>query len=96
MLRFYAMPPLPLIEPNTALFLDFDGTLADLAPRPELVQVEPELVGTLRLLYDRLEGALAIVSGRRSSSSTISCSRCACRPPAFTARSSVPAARISR
>ena len=58
------MPPLPLIEPNTALFLDFDGTLADLAPRPDLVQVEPELVGTLRALHTCLDGALAIVSGR--------------------------------
>jgi trehalose 6-phosphate phosphatase len=63
-LRFHAMPPLPLIEPNTALFLDFDGTLADLAPRPELVQVEPELIGTLRALHVCLDGALAIVSGR--------------------------------
>jgi len=63
-LRFYAMPLLPLIEPHTALFLDFDGTLADLAPSPELVQVEPELVGTLRALHTCLNGALAIVSGR--------------------------------
>ncbi|SPA46351.1 trehalose-6-phosphate phosphatase [Cupriavidus taiwanensis] len=63
-LRCNAMPQLPLIEPNTALFLDFDGTLADLAPRPELVQVEPELVGTLRTLYQRLDGALAVISGR--------------------------------
>jgi len=58
------MSSLPLIEPNTALFLDFDGTLADLAPRPELVRVEPELVGTLRMLHERLDGALAIISGR--------------------------------
>ncbi len=58
------MPQLPLIEPNTALFLDFDGTLADLAPRPELVQVEPELVGTLHTLFERLNGALAVISGR--------------------------------
>lgn len=58
------MSSLPLIDPDTALFLDFDGTLADLAPRPELVQVEPELVGTLRTLHQRLDGALAIVSGR--------------------------------
>ncbi|MGO4326370.1 trehalose-phosphatase [Cupriavidus sp. 2TAF22] len=58
------MPPLPLIEANTALFLDFDGTLADLAPRPDLVQVEPELVGTLRALHRHLDGALALVSGR--------------------------------
>ncbi len=58
------MPPLPLIEPDTALFLDFDGTLADLAPRPELVRIEPELVGTLRALHACLDGALAIISGR--------------------------------
>ena len=58
------MPPLSLIEPNTALFLDFDGTLADLAPLPHLVEVEPDLVGTLRALHTCLGGALAIVSGR--------------------------------
>ncbi|KJK20919.1 trehalose phosphatase [Burkholderiaceae bacterium 16] len=58
------MPNLPLIEPNTALFLDFDGTLADLAPRPDLVRVEPELVGTLRALHRHLGGAVALVSGR--------------------------------
>jgi len=58
------MSSLALIEPNTALFLDFDGTLADLAPRPELVRVEPELVGTLRRLHAALDGALAIISGR--------------------------------
>ena len=58
------MSSLPLIEPDTALFLDFDGTLADLAPRPDLVQVEPELVGTLRALHTSLDGALAIISGR--------------------------------
>ncbi|WP_130391115.1 trehalose-phosphatase [Cupriavidus agavae] len=58
------MHPLPLIEPHAALFLDFDGTLADLAPSPELVQVESGLVGTLRALHTCLDGALAIVSGR--------------------------------
>jgi trehalose 6-phosphate phosphatase len=58
------MSSLPLIEPDTALFLDFDGTLADLAPRPDLVHVEPELVGALRALHTALNGALAIVSGR--------------------------------
>src|SRR5262245_4197791 len=63
-LRYNAMSSLPLIAPHTALFLDFDGTLADLAPRPELVQAEPELVGTLRALHTCLDGALAIISGR--------------------------------
>lgn len=58
------MSSLPLIDPDNALFLDFDGTLADLAPRPELVQVEAGLVGTLRTLHRQLGGAVAIVSGR--------------------------------
>lgn len=56
---------LPLIAPQTALFLDFDGTLVDLAPQPEAVQVPPDLVGTLQRLAAQLNGALAIVSGRR-------------------------------
>ena len=56
---------LPPVSPQTALFLDFDGTLADLAPQPEAVQVTAELVPTLRRLQAQLDGALAIVSGRQ-------------------------------
>ncbi len=60
--------PLPAIAPHsTALFLDFDGTLADLAPQPELVRVADDLVALLRLLFGHVSGALAIVSGRRLS-----------------------------
>jgi trehalose 6-phosphate phosphatase len=47
-----------------ALFLDFDGTLVEIAPRPELVQVAPDLVETLETLRRRLGGALALISGR--------------------------------
>ncbi len=47
-----------------ALFLDFDGTLVDIAERPEAVLVEPGLPTTLARLRDRLDGALALVSGR--------------------------------
>lgn len=62
------LPSPPAISPgSTALFLDFDGTLADLAPQPEAVRVADDLVPLLRLLYGRVEGALAIVSGRRLS-----------------------------
>jgi trehalose 6-phosphate phosphatase len=55
---------LPLMGLRTALFLDFDGTLTDLAPQPDAVQVTEELVPTLRQLQTQLNGALAIVSGR--------------------------------
>ncbi|MDK9695434.1 MAG: trehalose-phosphatase [Siculibacillus sp.] len=48
-----------------ALFLDFDGTLVDVATRPEDVAPPPGLVELLDRLHHALGGALAIVSGRR-------------------------------
>ena len=48
----------------SALLLDFDGTLVDLAPTPDAVVVAPGLRDTLRRLRDRLGGALAIITGR--------------------------------
>jgi trehalose 6-phosphate phosphatase len=56
---------LPSIGHDSALFLDFDGTLVDLAPQPEAVRLPPDLPPTLRQLSAQLNGALAIVSGRR-------------------------------
>lgn len=56
---------LPRIDLGTALFLDFDGTLVELAAQPEAVQVPPDLLTNLRQLQARLNGALAIVSGRK-------------------------------
>ncbi|PUA18804.1 trehalose-phosphatase [Glaciimonas sp. PCH181] len=47
-----------------ALFLDFDGTLVDLAPTPEEVVISPELIASLHAVRDLLDGRLAIVSGR--------------------------------
>jgi trehalose 6-phosphate phosphatase len=49
---------------DLALFLDIDGTLLNLAPRPELVVVPPELPQRLVDLARALGGALALVSGR--------------------------------
>jgi trehalose 6-phosphate phosphatase len=52
------------LDAASALFLDFDGTLVDIAPTPDAVSVEPGLTGTLTLLQRALDGAVALVSGR--------------------------------
>jgi trehalose 6-phosphate phosphatase len=46
------------------LFLDVDGTLLDLAPHPDAVEVPAGLVALLAAVERRLDGALALVSGR--------------------------------
>lgn len=50
------------------MFLDFDGTLAELAERPHLVRIPAELPGLLACAAAALGEALAIVSGRRLAS----------------------------
>jgi trehalose 6-phosphate phosphatase len=49
---------------DAALFLDFDGTLVEIARDPDLVVVPPALPGLLAALTARQAGALALVSGR--------------------------------
>lgn len=58
-----AAPP-PLDVSRHALFLDIDGTLLDLAPTPEEVAADAALRALLRALESRLDGALAILTGR--------------------------------
>jgi trehalose 6-phosphate phosphatase len=53
------------LNPGTiGLFLDVDGTLLDIAPRPEEVEVTAQLLRDLAAAEAALDGALALVSGR--------------------------------
>src|SRR6516164_10863083 len=54
----------PPLRCDQALFLDFDGTLVEIASAPNLVRVPAELPHLLGELADRLGGAVAVVSGR--------------------------------
>lgn len=47
-----------------ALFLDFDGTLVEIAPSPEQVRIDRRVPAALDALRQQLDGALALVSGR--------------------------------
>ncbi len=52
------------LERPVALFLDFDGTLIEIAETPEGIVVPGDLAARLVALSQRLEGRLALVSGR--------------------------------
>jgi trehalose 6-phosphate phosphatase len=47
-----------------ALFLDFDGTLVEIAPAPDEVRLDRRVPAALDVLRQTLGGALALVSGR--------------------------------
>jgi trehalose 6-phosphate phosphatase len=57
------LPPLAELA-VVSLFVDIDGTLLDIAARPDAVFVEPTLRRMLRDLHTRLGGALVPISGR--------------------------------
>jgi trehalose 6-phosphate phosphatase len=50
---------------RVTIFLDFDGTLVDIAPRPELVHLRHEAREILRRLSKHPLATVVIVSGRR-------------------------------
>lgn len=58
---------MPILTPHHALFLDFDGTLIDIAAKPHCVQIPVGLAPALQALERLLGGALAIVTGRTES-----------------------------
>jgi trehalose 6-phosphate phosphatase len=57
-------PALPIDLTKTAILLDVDGTILDIAPRPGDVHAPANLRATLSRLVERTAGATALVSGR--------------------------------
>ncbi|WP_454828543.1 trehalose-phosphatase [Pseudoxanthomonas wuyuanensis] len=57
-------PPPPLLDDACALFLDVDGTLLEFASQPDRVRLPSQALAVIEALSDRLQGALALVSGR--------------------------------
>jgi trehalose 6-phosphate phosphatase len=57
------VPPPPL-SPHCALFLDIDGTLVELAERPDAARPDRTVHELLPALTDALDGAFALVTGR--------------------------------
>lgn len=62
-----SLPDPHAAEGPWALFLDIDGTLLELANRPDGIVVPQGLVALLDRLYARFGGACALVSGRNLS-----------------------------
>jgi trehalose 6-phosphate phosphatase len=58
------LPPPPALPKDAALFLDFDGTLVELAETPDRIAVPRALHPLLERIAERLDGRLAIVTGR--------------------------------
>jgi trehalose 6-phosphate phosphatase len=50
---------------QVAIFLDFDGTLVDIAPRPELVRLKPAARRILQRLARHRRAHVFLISGRR-------------------------------
>jgi trehalose 6-phosphate phosphatase len=65
-IAYQTLPPASLTD--AALFLDFDGTLVELAETPDAIRVSPGLPPLLERLAQRLNGRLAVVSGAHSGS----------------------------
>jgi trehalose 6-phosphate phosphatase len=59
-----ATQPPPPLDHHSALFLDIDGTLLEIASHPDRVQVPSDLPSLLRDLARQRGDALALVSGR--------------------------------
>lgn len=60
----FVRPPPPPLGTDCALFLDIDGTLAELAEMPDAVHIDREFAAALPRIAGELAGAVALVTGR--------------------------------
>ena len=60
-----SVPPSIMEAAYLWLFLDYDGTLAEFAPNPDVLLPDPELIQLLERIARRNNTYLAIISGRR-------------------------------
>jgi trehalose 6-phosphate phosphatase len=47
------------------LFLDYDGTLSDFAPNPDIIEPKPGVVKCIRRLSEKPDVRVSVISGRR-------------------------------
>ena len=60
----FQLPPPPRLHSGISLFLDLDGTLLELVDQPDEVVADADLRHILARLHRKMDGRLAVVSGR--------------------------------
>src|SRR5437899_12909101 len=60
----FPLGPVPRLAADAGFFLDIDGTLLDIAERPQLVRIDDDLGHLLATIRDASGGAVALISGR--------------------------------
>src|SRR6266581_3266426 len=60
----FPLGTVPRLPADAGFFLDIDGTLLDIAERPQLVRIDDDLGHLLATARDATGGAVALISGR--------------------------------
>src|SRR5712692_7949015 len=60
----FPLGTVPHLPADAAFFLDIDGTLLDIAEKPQLVRIDDDLGHLLATIRDASGGAVALISGR--------------------------------
>ena len=60
----FPLGTVPRLPADAGFFLDIDGTLLDIAEKPQLVRIDDDLGHLLATIRDATGGAVALISGR--------------------------------